>query len=91
MFERNFTKTISNDRNIQEALFVKDEKQNQRNKINKKRSKKNDICNYCKKKGHWVVDCKKWIFDGKPSKNKEEKVSQSNNTVTLALTSICNV
>lgn len=30
------------------------------------RSPKNDQCNYCKERGHWVRDFKKWKKDSRP-------------------------
>ena len=47
-------------------------------KANKKMLKQDRACNYCKKKGHWVRDCRKWIADGRPPKNKEVSDPQGN-------------
>lgn len=44
--------------------------------------KKNDICKYCKKKGHWVRECRKWISDGRPSKRQSEKVNGESSVMT---------
>lgn len=99
MFERNFRKTDENNKIAQEALVVKSSKQpSQYNKENQNRfnnrSRKEDICNYCKKKGHWVKTCKKWIADGRPAKNKTAGNAQSPQSNVLetqvALFSICN-
>lgn len=51
LFERNFTKSECDDRSNQEALVLKE------NKLSKKHNysgKKEDMCQYCKKKGHWI-------------------------------------
>ena len=40
-------------------------------------AKKDDTCNYCDNKGHWLRDCKKWISDGKPQKRFDEENSTS--------------
>ena len=86
MFERNFTKVEDNNRVIQEALLAKPERQTQEGK-NKYRSKKNDTCNYCKRKGHWIKDCRKWIADGRPAKNKisAKQVSESANIALMSV------
>lgn len=81
MYERNFRK--STEGVTGEALFVKSEKPKPYRGPQK--SKKNDVCNYCKKKGHWITTCKQWIADGRPPKN----VPQSNAVDTnVALHSI---
>uniref|UniRef100_A0A6P7GNS8 Uncharacterized protein LOC114344651 n=1 Tax=Diabrotica virgifera virgifera TaxID=50390 RepID=A0A6P7GNS8_DIAVI len=40
--------------------------------------KKNTTCNYCKRKGHWVRECRKRIHDSKnQDKNKSSESNQS--------------
>lgn len=71
MFERNFQKNTEDEKSAQEALTVKPDKYKKENKFkynSKIIARKEDICNYCKKKGHWVKSCRKWITDGRPSK-----------------------
>lgn len=74
MFERNFKKSTSNDKFSQEALVAKGEMQKQ---DAKKKSRAGTTCNYCGKKNHWVSECKKWIADGRPPKNKTANHSQN--------------
>lgn len=74
MFERNF-------KGLPEA--EKPEALHSRGTPNPKK-RKPGICNYCKKKGHWVRDCRKWIADGKPSKSVNEL---ENGDMALAITS----
>ncbi|GFY29308.1 retrovirus-related Pol polyprotein from transposon TNT 1-94 [Trichonephila clavipes] len=53
MFERNFTKVEDSSRKAQEALIAtKSERPKQEGKY-KSKSRKEDSCNYCKRKGHW--------------------------------------
>ena len=68
MFERNFTRSVRSNELEHDALTARSHLRNETNKSYK--SRKNDVCKYCKKKGHWVRDCRKWMSDGKPSKNK---------------------
>lgn len=80
MFERNFkSNEAQGERDSQQALKV-----NVKNDRKEKYNKKDDVCNYCKKKGHWLKDCRKWIADGKPTKNKTGNV----NNTTIALPTI---
>lgn len=67
MFERNFKKSTSNDKFSQEALVAKAEIKKQ---DMKKKSRAGSVCNYCGKKNHWVAECRQWIADGRPPKNK---------------------
>ena len=93
MFERNFRRSEDTEKFVQEALVVKSDRQRQgsQTKTNNKWSRKEDKCNYCKKRGHWVRDCKKWISDGRPAKNKTEGDAQTSACNTqVALFSICN-
>lgn len=78
MFERNFTKSDKSDKAVQEALVVKASSKNQSNKVSnyKKKSRKDDVCNYCKKSGHWIKGCKQWIGDGKSLKKTARKAMQ---------------
>jgi transposase InsO family protein len=71
MYERNFRKTTEGATGA--AFLVKSEKKKS------KKSKENDICNYCKKKGHWVKTCYKWIADGRPQKNAPQSNSLDTN------------
>ena len=78
MYERNFRK-FEDKKEEQEALFVKCYKKFENKKADRKQE---TSCNYCKKQGHWVRNCKKWIADGRPSKDK----SQESN---IALSLLC--
>lgn len=70
VFERNIKKPSKSDNEEQEALLIKfDQKKSSTGNFPSFRSKKNDLCNYCYKKGCWVRNCKKWITDGRPSCN----------------------
>lgn len=89
MFERNFTKSNKNDKVVQEALVAKVSNKNQNKTLGyKRKSKKDDVYNYCKKSGHWVKDCKQWIADGKPSKNTAKDNTKSNAVASVAFMSI---
>lgn len=63
-YERNFTRQEKGSSVSQEAFAAE---------LQKKTKKKlqNSTCNYCKKPGHWVRQCKKWKEDGKPRKSQE--------------------
>ncbi|XP_044760209.1 uncharacterized protein LOC123317668 [Coccinella septempunctata] len=76
MYERNFRKTT--DSGSGEALFAKIDKTKKYQGF--KKSKANDTCNYCKKKGHWVNTCKRWIADGRPSRTKDSPQSNTLDT-----------
>lgn len=92
MFERNFRKNVDSEKFAQEALVAKTDNKKQEGKFksSNKNLRKEDQCNYCKKKGHWVRDCKKWIADGRPAKSKVTSDAQSNALHTnIALTSVC--
>lgn len=82
LFERNFKKSEDTISEKQEALVLNEKRKNK----NFANGKKDDICHYCKKKGHWIKDCRKWIADGKPSKSKQLDTSHSN----VALHSVSN-
>jgi hypothetical protein len=85
MFERNFTKVEGSNKVVQEALLVatKSERPKQDGK-DKTKTRKGDTCNYCKRKGHWVKQCRQWISDGRPRKRQSNEVSAN-----IALMSVC--
>ncbi|GFV78446.1 uncharacterized protein TNCV_1302981 [Trichonephila clavipes] len=88
MFERNFTKVEDSSKKVQEALIAtKSERPKQEGKY-KSKSRKEDSCNYCKRKGHWVKDCRKWISDGRPSKNKLSDTQSNTVSANIELMSI---
>ncbi|GFT49467.1 copia protein [Trichonephila clavipes] len=88
MFERNFTKVEDSSKKALEALIAtKSERPKQEGKY-KSKSRKEDSCNYCKRKGHWVKDCRKWISDGRPSKNKLSNIQSNTVSANIALMSI---
>lgn len=93
MYERNF-KSREDDNNLaQEALVARYDKKKQevRPKSSGTWNKKEDTCNFCKKKGHWVRDCRKWIAEGRPTKGKMSSSNQGNVVDTNAsLVSVCN-
>ncbi|GFS98063.1 integrase core domain protein [Trichonephila clavipes] len=85
MFERNFTKVEDSSKKAQEALIAtKSERPKQEGKY-KSKSRKEDSCNYCKRKGHCVKDCRKWISDGRPSKNKLSDTQSNTVSASRAL------
>lgn len=89
MFERNFTKTEDSSKAVQEALVVaKSERPRQDGKF-KSRSRKGDTCNYCKRKGHWVKDCRQWIADGRPGRTKISDTQANAVSANIALMSVC--
>ena len=57
-----------------EALFAKSsysksaQKSNKQTKCSKPAKQGNVVCHYCKREGHIVRKCEKWIADGKPPK-----------------------
>ncbi|XP_073821575.1 uncharacterized protein [Musca autumnalis] len=67
LYERNFKKPENVEG--QEALVIKEKYSKSKNVS----TKKDSICHYCKKKGHWIKECRKWIADGKPSKSQPVK------------------
>lgn len=71
MFERSLKKSDGRTEKSQEALVV--------NKKQKPVSKK-VTCHYCKKEGHFLRKCRKWISDGRPKidQAKYESPPQSN-------------
>lgn len=81
MYERNFRK--SKEIATGEALVVKSEQAKSRR--GSRRSKENDTCNYCKKKGHWVTSCKKWIADGKPKRVAHESNAADANVALYSI------
>lgn len=87
MFERNSKSRNIGENLSQEALVVRATNSRKFRK-SKSRSKKEDICNYCKLKGHWLKDCYKWVADGKPSKESNQQSTSAN--ANVALVSTCN-
>ncbi|GFX70525.1 integrase core domain protein [Trichonephila clavipes] len=89
MFPRNFTKVEDCSQKAKEALIgTKSRRRKQEGKY-KSKLRKEDSCNYRKRKGHWVKDCRKCISDGRPSKNKTLSDTQSNTvSANIALMSI---
>ncbi|GFU71413.1 integrase core domain protein [Trichonephila clavipes] len=87
MFERNFTKVGKTVAKAQEALIAtKSERPTQEGKYKSKSRKK--IAAITKRKGHWVKDCRKWISDGRPSKNKLSDTQSNTVSANIALMSI---
>ena len=72
LFERNMNSNEARSSHP-EALVV-----NQKRAAKKHFTKSRDVCHYCKKKGHWLKDCRNWIADGRPTKNKLESINQTN-------------
>ncbi|GFY46268.1 retrovirus-related Pol polyprotein from transposon TNT 1-94 [Trichonephila inaurata madagascariensis] len=88
MFESNFTKVKDSSQKTQEALIAtKSEKPKQEGKY-KSKSRKEDYCNYCKRKGHWVRDCRKWISNRRLSKNKLSDTQSNTVSANIVLMSI---
>ncbi|XP_073817619.1 uncharacterized protein [Musca autumnalis] len=67
LYERNFKKPENVEG--QEALVINEKYSKSKNVS----TKKDSICHYCKKKGHWIKECRKWIADGKPFKSQPVK------------------
>ncbi|GBM73100.1 hypothetical protein AVEN_198775-1 [Araneus ventricosus] len=74
MFERNFAKSETNDKNAQEALAATNQGKQKHNSKGpfQKQSRKGDTCNYRYKRGHWVKDCWKWISNGRLSRKNQQ-------------------
>ncbi|GBM55329.1 hypothetical protein AVEN_252697-1 [Araneus ventricosus] len=92
MFQRNFANSETNDKNAQEALAATNQGKQKHNSKGpfQKQSRKGETCNYCYKRGHWVKDCRKWIFDGRPNRKKPAHVLHRNTeTANVSLLSIC--
>lgn len=54
---------------------------------------KNNKCNYCHQRGHWVKSCKKWIADGRPPKpsgsnTRTSKGGKNNATANMTLLAV---
>ena len=78
-FERNFKKVETNSGASQEALMAKANNFKKADNLSYNKNKRNnDICNYCHKKCHWLINCIKWMADNKPSKNKNVEVNTYN-------------
>lgn len=87
MFERNFMKNSNGDRTPKEALMVNVNKQKPggKGKFVKNDSRRGDTCNYCRRKGHWLKDCRKWISDGKPKKNNSQEDCAAASAVLMSV------
>lgn len=62
---------------VSKVIFKKCTKDFKNKKVmneKKTNAKKDDVCNYCQKKGHWIRECYKWLKDGKPKKKEESNV-----------------
>ncbi|KAK7590579.1 hypothetical protein V9T40_002192 [Parthenolecanium corni] len=72
VFERNMKQPIKSDDGDQEALFTRSKGSfnNMKSKDNRRVFSKEDVCNYCHQKGHWVSRCPKWFADGCPARDK---------------------
>lgn len=68
-YERNFLKVGSKNSVVQEALEIRHTSKKTQGKPFKNKIKKEDVCNYCKLKGHWIYQCPKWAADGKPKRS----------------------
>ena len=81
MYERNLRKGTEG--TTGEALFVKSEKR----KLNQgsRRYRENDTCNYCRNKGHWISQYKRWIQDGRPKKKAQESNAVDTNVGLCAI------
>jgi len=97
VYERNMKPALSseNTEQDQEALVAKSSKQSNNNSNNPAFRSKKGSCNYCKKPGHWVRQCKKWKEDGcskQPSKRDNASSKAQSNAVeaSIALVSIHN-
>ena len=53
-----------------------------------RKAQASDICNYCKKQGHWVRHCQKWIRDGRPKKVVNEVESKVEDNVALMISNV---
>jgi len=96
-YERNMTQSCSSSNTGQddEALFVRPNRNSSNSSANTGFRKKPGNCNYCKKAGHWVRQCKKWHDDGcpkpPPKPEASSKNAQSNSVeAPIALVSIHN-
>lgn len=65
IFERNVRQPSPSDDTSNEALFAKLKVGNSGKTVSKE-----DRCNYCNEKGHWVTGCPKWHADGRPPRDK---------------------
>ncbi|GFY75926.1 integrase core domain protein [Trichonephila inaurata madagascariensis] len=80
--------SIDADAQESEALIAtKSERPRQEGKY-KTKSRKEDCCKYCKRKGHWVKDCRKWISDGRPSNGKLSDTQSNTVSTNIALMSV---
>ncbi|GFV83657.1 retrovirus-related Pol polyprotein from transposon 17.6 [Trichonephila clavipes] len=72
----------------QEALIATKSERPKQEGIYKSKSRKVDGYKYCKRKGHWVKDSRKWISDGRPSKNKLSDTHSNTLSANIALMSV---
>ncbi|GFU93753.1 integrase catalytic domain-containing protein [Trichonephila clavipes] len=66
---------------------TKSERPKQESKY-KSKSRKEDSCNYRKRKGHWVKDCRKWISDERPPMSKLSDTHSNTVSVNITLMSM---
>lgn len=71
MFERNFLTKCHEENKVKQEERVTREALSVRQNNDKKTVKQANPCHYCKKKGHWIRECKQWIQNGHPAKPKE--------------------
>ncbi|GBP12333.1 Retrovirus-related Pol polyprotein from transposon TNT 1-94 [Eumeta japonica] len=76
LYERNLKRNVLIDSDNQEALVASNQRMLKAKKSFK--TKSDDFCHYCKKKGHWLRECRKWLADGKPSRFQKGKIGFSN-------------
>lgn len=79
VFERNMKQPIKNDDGDQEALFTRSKGSfnNMKSKDSRRAFSKEDVCNYCHQKGHWVSRCPKWFADGCPARDNASNGGQN--------------
>lgn len=53
--------------------------------VDSKGKKKQLICNYCQKPNHIIKKCRKWIADGRPSKEKQADIQSKTQTTNMTL------
>lgn len=75
----------------QGALVVTDSSKQKSNFSKGVKYKKTIICNYCKKPGHIIKQCRQWICDGRPPKSSNKAgatVSSSWNSTDMTLLAV---
>lgn len=71
---------------VQQALIADSSKQQfQGVSTDTRKKKKRIICNYCKKSGHVIKVCRKWIADGRPPKS--AKMESDTNMILITMNS----